>query len=875
MLLLLQVCKLATLLRLLWHLSRTVPQSRPRPSSAFTWWFLFSFYLGAPRTTMWFWRSRERFSMEELRYLNEQLQKATVITDANKDFVVETLRSMAELLIWGDQHDPTFFDFFMEKQVMSTFVRILRESKTITAVAVQLLQTLSIMIQNITSKHARYYLFSNEHINQLITYPFDFQHEELLAYYIIFLRTISMKLDQNTVSFFIKTNHDEVVSFPLYSEAIKFFHHEEGMVRIAVRTITLSVYNVDDASIRKFVMSPQVVGYFENLITFLRQQMLNLDRLVMEAARFPESIQLQGRLESAILETGDLLYYCNDIINAGIPALRTLMTKHIMHLIVLPLLLPAIRLMGDGAAVPLGMHLSTLSALYFLLRLLHIVRHKALVNNIGASLLRTDLPSNPSGIRTKDSEPADNASDLRSTANHGAADNMTDPEDAAAPSSTPEAVDGREALLSYLLCKDDKLVMASLCLLVSFLQNEALDEALLDALGILPRRKRHKKLLLQQLMGDRSEQDGDHLFSASEQPDDEYPSEHWEYELQDEVLSGSATLKNRSQMLDALIRLLCRRPPQCAEVLCQTGWLLRQLLPFQEHKISDSRMSLLDRAYSAAQEDLALELTDCWFDLIPAVLSEEWNVCRKALDTPMLRRDSSFVLMPRTQQSQDDVPRSSSSIFVGERMRATVKVVLVLHQMRVLLLNGSLPEKAPLAEVSEEWSQVSTSATRIGSEVDLADAMSCKVAFERGKERIVYLLVVLQGTSGSLLLVEEITSKQQRGVIRVTAPLAGSDPRVDEKHPTWLHLRIRSPHQPLGDVSTGGPARSSPRMKQLVDGRWTLAFGDAEACKNASSFITQQITTQTNNVRTIITSFLGESAQGLQDAVVVEHSSPP
>jgi hypothetical protein len=96
-----------------------------------------------------------------------------------------------------------------------------------------------------------------------------------------------------------------------------------------------------------------------------------------------------------------------------------------------------------------GMHLSTLSALYFLLRLLHIVRHKALVNNIGASLLRTDLPSDPSRIRTKDSEPADNASDLRSTANHGAADNMTEPEDAAAPSSTPEAVDGRYVLLVF------------------------------------------------------------------------------------------------------------------------------------------------------------------------------------------------------------------------------------------------------------------------------------------------------------------------------------------------------------------------------------------------------------------------------------------
>lgn len=32
------------------------------------------------------------------------------------------------------------------------------------------------------------YLFSNEYINHLISYKFDFRNEELLAYYIIFLR---------------------------------------------------------------------------------------------------------------------------------------------------------------------------------------------------------------------------------------------------------------------------------------------------------------------------------------------------------------------------------------------------------------------------------------------------------------------------------------------------------------------------------------------------------------------------------------------------------------------------------------------------------------------------------------------------------------
>ncbi|GBP90940.1 Protein CLEC16A homolog [Eumeta japonica] len=41
--------------------------------------------------------------------------------------------------------------------------------------------------------------------------------------------------------------------FPLYTEAIKFFNHPESMVRIAVRTLTLNVYRVQDASMLRFI----------------------------------------------------------------------------------------------------------------------------------------------------------------------------------------------------------------------------------------------------------------------------------------------------------------------------------------------------------------------------------------------------------------------------------------------------------------------------------------------------------------------------------------------------------------------------------------------------------------------------------------------
>lgn len=70
---------------------------------------------------------RDRFSLDELQYLHEVLVKSPVIHDGNRDVVVEALRSIAELMIWGDQHEPKFFEFFLERNVMGHFARILND----------------------------------------------------------------------------------------------------------------------------------------------------------------------------------------------------------------------------------------------------------------------------------------------------------------------------------------------------------------------------------------------------------------------------------------------------------------------------------------------------------------------------------------------------------------------------------------------------------------------------------------------------------------------------------------------------------------------------------------------------------------------------
>jgi len=66
----------------------------------------------------------------------------------------------------------------------------------------QVLQTLYILIQNLRSQTALYYVCSNNHVNDLVVLAFDFEDEEVLGYYINLLKSISLRLTPKTAQFF-------------------------------------------------------------------------------------------------------------------------------------------------------------------------------------------------------------------------------------------------------------------------------------------------------------------------------------------------------------------------------------------------------------------------------------------------------------------------------------------------------------------------------------------------------------------------------------------------------------------------------------------------------------------------------------------------
>lgn len=65
-------------------------------------------------------------------------------------------------------------------------------------------QTLSILISNISKTTSMFFLFSNNHLNEIIALGYDLRDEEVLAHFVTLLKAISFKLNKDSIQFFFQ-----------------------------------------------------------------------------------------------------------------------------------------------------------------------------------------------------------------------------------------------------------------------------------------------------------------------------------------------------------------------------------------------------------------------------------------------------------------------------------------------------------------------------------------------------------------------------------------------------------------------------------------------------------------------------------------------
>eukprot|EP00002_Diphylleia_rotans_P040462 TRINITY_DN9594_c0_g2_i1.p1 TRINITY_DN9594_c0_g2~~TRINITY_DN9594_c0_g2_i1.p1 ORF type:complete len:883 (+),score=159.28 TRINITY_DN9594_c0_g2_i1:89-2737(+) len=282
-----------------------------------------------------FFKPKNRYSLENFQYVVSQLQRNIVATSATHALVIENLRTMTEIIVWGDRNDQRVIDTFLEKSVMGIILEILKLNSE-KSIKLQVLQTVAMLIENIRSENCTFYIMSNNRLNEVIMHKFDLSDEETLALYVTLLKNTSIRLNLDSLQFLF--NPDRDYPFPIYHEAVRLFNHPESMVRTAVRTLTLSIFKVDDEDMRAFLIHSRTAIYFLNLIWFLRNLHVKIDNNMCQ-----ERIVNVGRCKDLFAELVDVIYYLNDVIEVDVPGFNATLTDYLLEYFLMSMIVPSVK----------------------------------------------------------------------------------------------------------------------------------------------------------------------------------------------------------------------------------------------------------------------------------------------------------------------------------------------------------------------------------------------------------------------------------------------------------------------------------------------------------------------------------------------------
>ncbi|XP_040863702.1 protein TRANSPARENT TESTA 9 isoform X4 [Glycine max] len=755
------------------------------------------------------WRSIDRFSVQHFQYVINELRKIKVVDEHNRELVMNLLQSVVEIVTYGDRQDPHIFECFMERQVLADFVRILKISQE-SKIDGPLLQYLSIMIQNMDSEHAIFYCFSNGYMNNIILHPYKFDGGDLAPYYVSFLRAISNKINKDTLCLLVNVQGDAVVSFPLYTEALRFAQHEEKMIQTAIRALVLNIYNVSDDMVYQFISTPPVSEYFSDLVRRLSNLCFCLDDFVYDKGR---KMDAQKRRDGVILEAdkiADELHYFKDILSVGEPRLTRLVTENLLNGLVFPLLFSFMASKNKN-----GSDLSAITSLYIISCLLQVVGGRSMINNVAGVILyhilnlNVRIPSEGNASDVHDDvktfskclnevervicyDPESNGSESINVTYLGAhwegfmsSFNIN--------SSNSEICSKRSGIFAFVFCEDQSLLLASIFLLLILTESKDLDCLLSSMSGL-------------------SEKEDEML-----QTDDTSISKS---------VDESIFIRFMPEILNALLNVLAFQQPLSIMMLWNAGWCLQKLLNFHREGLNGDNLLLFTQtSYDQSRVNFLNELGGVWFDHIPDTLITESASCVRVLEQSSQYKDPLFML--ELVLHHQPTNGQTSSYFAWQRMVDAVKAFILHFQLKTFILKES--------------------------------GIPCGIAFSNSEIRDIYVIPVASGIIGKLLLAEKHPFRSRHGVVIAIAPLAGLFPKIDEDHPSWLHLQIREFDPQFYSTKARGNHLSMP--DHLADGRWTLGFPNARACEEAHLVILNEITKQRSAVEYMLAPLLQDDLE--------------
>ena len=187
----------------------------------------------------------------------------------SEDIICQLINIVGNYLVSAEKQnrpeDYAIFDAFCCFDFMSKFLQL--SSYDSYLIDLQLIKSLSFLLINIKNKPSLYYLCSNNLLNKIISKDYSKYDDEFLSYYVNFLKSLSLLLDETSIQlFYIEKNN----SFPLVENILKFYNHKDSMIRNVVRNTVMNILNVKNAKIEQHFSKLPSVLYFVRIVIRLR-----------------------------------------------------------------------------------------------------------------------------------------------------------------------------------------------------------------------------------------------------------------------------------------------------------------------------------------------------------------------------------------------------------------------------------------------------------------------------------------------------------------------------------------------------------------------------------------------------------------------------
>ncbi|KAG5492873.1 hypothetical protein JKF63_01453 [Porcisia hertigi] len=224
----------------------------------------------------------DKFSLENANQLCKEVEciEETLLRDGcdaeHKAKLIITslqrIRELTEVLIWMDSNHDEWFERVMERAVMNTLERLVTNGLMPSSIKLQSLQSVTIMLQNLSRASSLYYVCSNNHINRMVAVEFDIHDDEFVSLYVSFLKSLALRCTPDTVQFFFDAQDD---AFPLWDRALRLLSSEDAMVRTAAKQIIVTIAQLPDVAMSAFVAA-SIADVFRSVLCCVDAQIVRL-----------------------------------------------------------------------------------------------------------------------------------------------------------------------------------------------------------------------------------------------------------------------------------------------------------------------------------------------------------------------------------------------------------------------------------------------------------------------------------------------------------------------------------------------------------------------------------------------------------------------